>query len=113
MTNSFQCIEHTVPCQHIRHYAKATSQTQEDELQLAVKQYKAQYASPSTPGDVTIIASHASGFPKEVYEPLFEALYQYTKETQSWRIRSIWIADVANNAASGVLNEEKLGNTRE
>jgi hypothetical protein len=30
--------------------------------------------------------------------------------TQGIRIRSIWIADTANQSASGMLNEEYLGN---
>lgn len=33
--------------------------------------------------------------------------------TQGIRIRSIWIADTANQSASGMLNEEYLGNDRE
>jgi len=39
-------------------------------------------------------------------------LYQKLK-AKGIRIRSIWIADVAHQGASGVLNEKKLGNDRE
>lgn len=34
-------------------------------------------------------------------------------EKQGFRIRGIWIADVAWQGQSGILNESKLGNDRE
>lgn len=30
-----------------------------------------------------------------------------------FRIRAIWVADAANQGASGIMNEEYLGNDRE
>jgi hypothetical protein len=39
-------------------------------------------------------------------------LYQKLK-AKDIRIRNIWIADVAHQGASGVLNERNLGNDRE
>ncbi|TVY78497.1 Abhydrolase domain-containing protein mpaH [Lachnellula suecica] len=109
--SNFECIEHVVPCQHIRQYARSTARCQEDTLHLAVKQYQPRNQTPRA-GDVTIIACHASAFPKELYEPLWDELYQTTQNggPNSFRIRNIWIADVANQGASGVLNEKKLGN---
>ncbi len=46
-----------------------------------------------------------------MYEPLWDELYERLK-AKGIRIRSIWIADVAHQGASGVLNERKLGNDR-
>ncbi|KAK3725116.1 hypothetical protein LTR37_000627 [Vermiconidia calcicola] len=46
---------------------------------------------------------------KELYEPLWDELYQKLK-AKNIHINSIWIADVAHQGASGVLNEEKVGN---
>ncbi|KAL9054089.1 MAG: hypothetical protein Q9162_004346 [Coniocarpon cinnabarinum] len=60
--------------------------------------------------NVTVIATHALGWPKETYEPLFDELYRQLLDHSSIRIRSIWIADVATSAASATLNEGKLGN---
>jgi hypothetical protein len=39
-------------------------------------------------------------------------LYQKLK-AKDIKIRNIWIADVAHQGASGVLNERNLGNDRE
>lgn len=50
--------------------------------------------------------------PQELYEPLWEELYQRLKQNNI-RIRSIWITDVAHQGQSSVLNEDKLGNDRE
>jgi hypothetical protein len=60
----FQVHEHTVPCQHIRHYAHATLDSQEDILHLAVKQYTPLDNLHPGPGDLTIIGGHANAFPK-------------------------------------------------
>jgi len=59
--------------------------------------------------DVTIIAAPGNAFPKELYEPFWEDLLRAAK-SRNFRIRSIWMADAANQGASGVLNEDRLGN---
>ncbi|KAA8644606.1 putative toxin biosynthesis protein [Aspergillus tanneri] len=78
----FRIVEHVVPCQHIREYPAATANEQEDELQLA-----------------------------ELYEPLWEEIYARSK-ANGFRIRSIWMADVAHQGQSSVINEDLLGNDR-
>jgi hypothetical protein len=60
----FRIQEHTVPCQHIRQYAHATLDSQEEVLHLAVKQYTPLDNLYPGPGDLTIIGGHANGFPK-------------------------------------------------
>ncbi|KAJ9323861.1 hypothetical protein DTO027B5_7664 [Paecilomyces variotii] len=105
----FRIVEHVVPCQYIREYPQATSNEQEDVLHLAVKQY-IPFDNPNPQrGDVTIIAAHANGFPKELYEPLWEELHARSK-SHGFRIRSIWMADVAHQGESSVINEDLLGN---
>ncbi|KAI0204554.1 Alpha/beta hydrolase family-domain-containing protein [Astrocystis sublimbata] len=108
----FHIKEHIVPGQHIREWARATATNQEDVLEIHVKQYIPKDNPSPQPGDVTILAAHANGFPKELYEALWEDLLtqsQNAKEGTGFRIRSIWIADVSNQGSSGVLNETKLG----
>jgi len=124
----FEIKEHTVECQHIREYARATANSQEEVLQLSVKQYVPLDNPNPEAGDLTIIGAHANGFAKvsasynpwiwttswafkEMYEPLWEDLHSISK-TKGFRIRSIWIADVAQQGASGVLNENVLGDDR-
>lgn len=63
----FRIVDHVVPCQHIREYPAATANEQEDELQMAVKQYIPLDNPNPRPGDVTILAAHANGFPKVRY----------------------------------------------
>ncbi|KAL4936652.1 hypothetical protein BDV06DRAFT_216513 [Aspergillus oleicola] len=105
----FRIVEHTVPCQHIREYPGATANEQEDVLNLAVKQYIPLDNPQPQLGDVTILAAHANGFPKELYEPLWEELHARSKEN-GFQIRSIWMADVAHQGESSVVNEDLLGN---
>ncbi|KAF5653143.1 host-specific AK-toxin Akt2 [Fusarium sp. NRRL 25303] len=76
---------------------------------LAVKQYVPHDNPNPQPGDVTIIGAHANGFPKELYEPLWDELHDRARQ-QDLRIRSIWIADVWNQGQSGVINQGVLGN---
>lgn len=49
---------------------------------------------------------------QELYEPLWEDIHARSKAS-GFRIRSIWIADVAQQGQSSVLNEGLLGNDRE
>jgi hypothetical protein len=60
----FQIKEHTLECQHIREYARATANSQEEVLHLAIKQYIPLDNQQPQPGDLTIIGAHANGFPK-------------------------------------------------
>ncbi|KAF2094885.1 hypothetical protein NA57DRAFT_80054 [Rhizodiscina lignyota] len=105
----FRIDEYKVPCQHIRQYPRATRGSQEEVLHIAVKQYTPLNNPHPKKGDVTVIGTQANGFPKEVYEPLWEDLLERTNAA-GFAIRSIWIADVAQQGQSGVLNEGKLGN---
>lgn len=64
MSTLFNIKEHVVDGQHIREYPRATAHSQEEVLQLAVKQYIPKDNQNPKPGDITIIASHANGFVK-------------------------------------------------
>lgn len=64
MSSPFRIVEHVIPSQHIREYPGATANEQEEPLQLAVKQYIPLDNPKPQPGDVTILAAHANGFPK-------------------------------------------------
>ena len=108
----FKIKTHIIPCQYIREYRRATAQNQEDELHLHIKQYTPLDRVDRQPGAVTIIGAHANGFPKELYEPLWDELCQRLKCSGTC-IQGIWIADVAHEGRSSVLNEGKLGNDRE
>lgn len=63
-SSPFRIVEHVVPSQHIREYPGATANDQEETLNLAVKQYIPLDNPNPQPGDVTILAAHANGFPK-------------------------------------------------
>ncbi len=64
MSSIFEIREHTIECQHIRQYAKATAHSQEDVLHLAVKQYIPLDNQNPKERDITIIGACANGFPK-------------------------------------------------
>ncbi|KAF1989385.1 alpha/beta-hydrolase [Aulographum hederae CBS 113979] len=105
----FRLNEHVLPCNHIREYYRATANEQEDVFHLAIKQYTPLDNLQPKNGDITIIGAHANGFPKELYEPLWDELLKRSKK-EGFTIRSIWIADVAHQGQSSELNESKLGN---
>ena len=60
----FRIREHILPGQHIRQYPHSTANGQEDIIKFAVKQYTPLDNLDPSPGDVTILAAHANGFPK-------------------------------------------------
>ncbi|OOF94999.1 hypothetical protein ASPCADRAFT_208624 [Aspergillus carbonarius ITEM 5010] len=104
---NFNVTSHIIPACYIREYAGSTVD-QEDQLHLHVKQYTPlDLPDPVPAGAVTIIAAHAVGFPKELYEPLWDELLMRSKQS-NFHIRGIWIADVATMGLSSVLNEDKL-----
>jgi pimeloyl-ACP methyl ester carboxylesterase len=105
----FRVTEHVIPCSHLRQYPHATIDHEDQELHLAVKQYTPLDNPNPQPGDITILGAHANGFPKELYEPFWDSLLQQSKNS-GFRIRHIFIADVAHQGYSGILNESKLGN---
>ncbi|KAL4937734.1 hypothetical protein BDV06DRAFT_232381 [Aspergillus oleicola] len=102
----FKVVEHTIPSQSIREYHHAVKPAS-PALQLAIKQYIP--LDNLTPGsdDLTVIAGHANGIPKECYEPLWEELLSSLAYV---KIKAIWIADCVHQGVSGVLNEHSLGN---
>ncbi|EWZ38742.1 hypothetical protein FOZG_10282 [Fusarium oxysporum Fo47] len=109
MASSFRMVQHIVNGCHTRDHRAATANGDDDTPKLSVKQYIPLDNSTPKPGDLTIIAAHANGFPKEMYEPLWDDIYQCASQT-GIRIRSIWIADMWNQGQSGALNEKILGN---
>ncbi|KAL4882276.1 Alpha/beta hydrolase family-domain-containing protein [Aspergillus karnatakaensis] len=105
----FRVIEHTVRCSHTRERPGAVKPGHENDLKLAVKHYIPLDNPSPKEGDVTLVGAHANGFPKELYEPLWDDIHTSLKKHNK-RIRSIWIADVAQQGQSGILNEPILGN---
>ncbi|CBF73728.1 hypothetical protein AN8025.2 [Aspergillus nidulans FGSC A4] len=104
----FRVIEHTVRAHHIRERLGAVKPGHENELRLAVKQYIPLDNPDPKDGDVTLIGAQANGFPKELYEPLWDDIYERLR-SHNRRIRSIWIADVMQQGQSGIMNEGILG----
>ncbi|KAK1450885.1 hypothetical protein CCUS01_11425 [Colletotrichum cuscutae] len=111
MSSVFHIREHVLDGSHIREFPRALSRSQDDVLKLAVKEYVPKDNPNPKPGDVTIIGAHANGFPKELYEALWQDLHaQSLLPTSTFRIRSIIIADAAWQGRSSSLNEPLLGN---
>ncbi|PLB45104.1 alpha/beta-hydrolase [Aspergillus steynii IBT 23096] len=104
----FKVIEHQARCQNIRERPGAVEPRHEHQLRLAVKQYIPKDNLNPKEGDVTLIGAHGNGFPKELYEPLWDGIYEKLRAANR-RIRSIWIADMVHQGQSGVLNESILG----
>ncbi|PHH69676.1 hypothetical protein CDD82_7613 [Ophiocordyceps australis] len=108
MSAVYDILEHTIQASHIREYARATAQSQDEPLLLHVKQYVPKDNAQPTRGDLTIVGAHANGFPKELYEPLWDDLHAQCLKLKMG-IRAIWIFDAAWQGRSGILNHGKLG----
>jgi hypothetical protein len=109
MSFPFKVIEHVIPGQHIREYPQSVKGRQEAPLQLAIKQYVPVDLSDPVPDNaVTLIGVPGNSSSKELYEPLWEDIYEQLKK-QSVPLRAIWVADPSNQGASGVLNEDLQG----
>ena len=67
---------------------------------LRVKKYLPKTNSHARPGDVTILAVNADGFPDELYDSLWDDLLEQM-QARKRRLRSIWIVDIANQAQGG------------
>nr|POF20048.1 abhydrolase domain-containing protein mpah [Quercus suber] len=106
--SQFNIFEHTVRTQHTRDRPAGSERGRDNDLRLHVKQYIPKTNTHAGPGDVTIIGAHANGFPKELYEPLWDELLQCLG-AKGRRIKGIWIADIASQGQSGVINESLLG----
>ncbi|POR35181.1 Uncharacterized protein TPAR_04604 [Tolypocladium paradoxum] len=107
--SAFDVVEHTTNASHIREFARATAESQDETLRLAVKQYVPKDNRSPRRGDLTVIGAHANGFPKELYEPMWEEFYLEAQK-RGIRIRAIWTLDAAWQGRSAVLNRGKLGN---
>ena len=105
MSFPFKVTEYILEGQHLRQNPGATAH-EHQALKIIIKQYQPHGYTPQD-GDATIIAAHGNGLVKELYEPLFEDLLAHSRV----RIRGIWIADVASQGASAVVNEDNLGNS--
>ncbi|KAG0652302.1 abhydrolase domain-containing [Hyphodiscus hymeniophilus] len=96
----FSITTHKVPCQHIREYPRATFGEQEEILYLEVKQNRVSTIEDGASCSLNM---------KELYEPSFEELLEKSS-SNGFKIRGIWIADVAMQGQSGILNERTMGN---
>ena len=105
----FDVSAHEIPAQYVREYPGALLNSQEDELRLHVKQYTPSTRINSRFESVTIVGAHGNGFPKELYEPLWDELVKSLNQ-QNIDVRGIWIADVAHQGQSGLINQDRLGN---
>jgi hypothetical protein len=104
----FTVQSHVVRTQHTRDRPAGAEGGRDNDLRLHVKQYVPKENPSRKTGDVTIIGAHANGFPKELYEPFWDDLYERLR-AQGRQIRGIWIADIASQGQSGIINEAILG----
>ncbi|PFH59100.1 hypothetical protein XA68_12815 [Ophiocordyceps unilateralis] len=107
-TVHFSVKEHIVPGCHIREYPGISSGRQEEYMYLHVKQYTPLDQAPRLEDSaMTLIAMHGIGLPKELYEPLWDELYDQSR-THGYSIRGIWIADMAHMGTSSMINEKNM-----
>lgn len=108
LSQYFRVVEHVTRCSHTRDRPAGIELGRDEDLRLSIKQYIPKDNSTPGPNAVTLIGAHANAFPKELYEPLWDDIYE-ALQAKACKIRGIWIADQYNQGKSGVLNEELLG----
>lgn len=84
-------------------------------LHIAAKRYSAHYDSGVTgqqqsgpDKDLTLIFLHSTSFPKEIWEPTIEYLFQGINRRRN-RIREAYAIDCPNHGVAAVLNDGLLG----
>ena len=80
-------------------------------LLVSVKRYWVPEFESKDAGAATLVLAHATGFHKELWEPVLEELYDQIADGTSssvLKIRDAWAIDCPNHGESAVLNEETL-----
>lgn len=109
--SNFRIIEHIARTSHSRQRPAGAEPGQDSQLRLHAKQYIPLNNPYPKSGDVSIVGATGNGFPKELQEPLWDDLCE-SLESQGRKIRSIWIADMASQGRSGIMNEGLIGPDR-
>ncbi|KAI7914188.1 hypothetical protein M0657_008756 [Pyricularia oryzae] len=103
----FHVVKHTIDASHIRQYPRATANSQEEVLKLVIKQrYYYWCRGGWCPKKIN---SYLYFFSQELYEPIWDDILDQAS-AHGFRIRSIWMADMAWQGESGLVNKGKLGN---
>jgi hypothetical protein len=82
-------------------------------LLVSVKRYWVPEFESKDADAVTLVLAHATGFHKELWEPVLEDLYNQMAVSSGTnssvpKIRDAWAIDCPNHGASAVLNEKTL-----
>lgn len=109
-TRNFRITEHQIPGSFIRQHRRATI-NKNDTVRLAVKEYRNENSPSGGHNEISIIGAHANGFPKELYEPLWDEL-AVSLAANGLHVSVVLIADISFQGQSGVLNSNILGNDR-
>jgi len=84
--SQYSVKEHRVPTSHIREYPGSTANSQEEVLELHVKQYTPRHQPDPLPTDaITLIACHGAGLPKAGQVCLKERLIRLTRPSGALR----------------------------
>lgn len=78
-------------------------------LRSTAKRYwKPSSRAASDPAALTLVFAHATGFHKELFEPLIERLLDLSDAPGRAAIREAWAIDAPNHGDAAVLNEQVL-----
>lgn len=99
-TTHFNIREHIIPVPRVGGRERGVDST----LLLAIKQYTPK--APHSSNGITLIAAPANAQPKEVYEPLWDRIFEVATR-KGIAIGHIWMADIAHQGESGIRNEGK------
>jgi hypothetical protein len=73
---NYKVFQHSINCQHIREYAGGTKDPSVP-LTLAINEYRPLNNLGGEAGSITIIATHANGFPKVTFLTVINLPYTY------------------------------------
>ncbi|KAI8132286.1 hypothetical protein DS838_004082 [Geotrichum bryndzae] len=81
-----------------------------DRLEIVTNIYTCKLPETVQQKQISVFFSHANGFVKELYEPLFDDLYHSLYDNHGIQIKYIVSFDVVNQGKSFARNEHKIGN---
>lgn len=77
-------------------------------LLISVKRYWDPQTSSNDPDALTLVLAHATGYPKETWEPFIDDLFALVRKQSNVKIKDIWSIEAPNHAEMADVNEPVL-----
>ncbi|KAH8112353.1 Alpha/beta hydrolase family-domain-containing protein [Phellopilus nigrolimitatus] len=74
-----------------------------------VNRYARKDRTPKSKKSITLLLTHANGFPREIWEPFLRYLLAQSSENDAVSIDEVWAFEAVQHGDSFIINQDKLG----